>query len=63
MKFITDLRSRFPRLFPTLLGVVLVGSAGGYVAYEQLADDCCALGAPCCHPGAACCSRHHVAKK
>ncbi|MET0792824.1 MAG: hypothetical protein ABW061_14990 [Polyangiaceae bacterium] len=64
MKFITALKSRFPRLFPTLLAVVTIGSAGSYAAYQHLSDDdCCTPGAACCHPGAACCLRHHAAKK
>ena len=63
MKFITDLRARFPRLFPSMLVLVTLGSAGSYVAYERLTDDCCYPGSPCCHPGAACCLRHHAAKK
>ncbi|HYP78357.1 MAG TPA: hypothetical protein VER12_20435 [Polyangiaceae bacterium] len=63
MKFITDLRTRFPRLFPALCTVVALGGVGSYAAYEHLSDDCCELGAPCCHPGAACCLRHHAAKK
>ena len=64
MQFMTSLKSRFPRLFPALLAVVTIGSAGSYAAYQQLSDgDCCYPGAPCCHPGAACCLRHHAAKK
>ncbi|HEY0465933.1 MAG TPA: hypothetical protein VGC79_17085, partial [Polyangiaceae bacterium] len=59
----SDLKSRFPRLFPTLLAVVTIGSAGSYAAYERFADDCCAPGSACCHPGAACCARHHAAQK
>jgi len=63
MKFLSDLKARLPRLFPTLIALVAVGGAGSYAAYQHFADDCCELGAACCHPGAACCLRHHAAKK
>ena len=63
MKFLSDLKARLPRLAPTLIALVAVGSAGSYAAYQHFADDCCQLGSACCHPGAACCLRHHAAKK
>jgi len=63
MKFLSDLKARLPRLFPTLIALVAVGGAGSYAAYQHFADDCCELGAACCRPGAACCLRHHAANK
>jgi len=59
MKFLTDLKARFPKLYPTALALAVLGGLGGYAAYERFAGDCCELGAPCCHPGAACCLARH----
>jgi len=64
MNLLAALKARFPKLLPILLTLVTVGSAGGYAAYQQLADDdCCYPGSPCCHPGAACCLRHRANHK
>ena len=58
MNLLSNLKARFPRLMPTLIALVAVGSLGSYAAYERYSEDCCELGAPCCHPGAACCLKH-----
>lgn len=58
MKIVDGLKARFPKLYPTVLAVAVLGSVGGYTAYERLAGDCCYPGASCCHPGAACCAKH-----
>lgn len=59
MKIVDDLKARFPKLYPALLAVTVLGAVGGYEAYNRFAGDCCYPGAACCHPGAACCTKHH----
>ncbi len=60
MNIVRDLKARFPKLLPTLIALVAVGSLGSYAAYQRFSDDCCHPGAPCCQPGAACCLKHQA---
>ena len=66
MRLVADLKARFPRLFPFVTAVALIGSIGGIAAYERYAnagESCCYPGSPCCHPGAACCAKHRQAAR
>ena len=56
-----ELKARFPKLYPVVAAVAILGTIGGAAAYERLSGDCCYPGAACCHPGAACCAAHHKA--
>ncbi len=62
MTVLSNLKARFPKLFPVAAALVALGSVGGVAAYEQFSDDCCYPGAACCHPGAACCTARHQAQ-
>ena len=58
MRLVRDLKARFPKLFPDVIGVLALGTIGGVAAYERSArasDSCCYPGSPCCHPGSPCC--------
>jgi hypothetical protein len=60
MQMIANLKRRFPRLFPVVTLVGVLGGIGGIAAYEKLAKaDCCAPGASCCFPGSPCCNGAH----
>jgi hypothetical protein len=59
MKFVKNLKARFPWLYHALAAAIVLGSAGGYAAYERLAGDCCYVGSPCCYPGSPCCAGRH----
>jgi hypothetical protein len=59
-----NLHARFPKLFPVMTAVVLLGGAGGAAAYERLSHSCCSAGAACCYPGSPCCNgAHRLAQK
>ncbi len=60
MNVLSNLKARFPKVYPVVATLVALGGVGGAVAYEQLSADCCYPGASCCHPGAACCTRHQA---
>ncbi len=64
MDMLNRLKARFPKLYPAMTAVVLLGSAGGFAVHERIASQsCCHPGAACCHPGAACCNGAHLAQK
>ena len=67
MRFLTDMKARYPKLFPAAALAIALGGIAGVAAYERsanAADSCCYAGSPCCHPGSPCCAGHeHVAKK
>ncbi len=63
MRLLTDLKARFPKLYPLATLALGLGAVGGVAAYERASSECCYPGAACCHPGAACCAGHKVASK
>jgi hypothetical protein len=66
MRIVSDLKARFPRLFPAVTAALLVGTVLGIAAYERSAsasDSCCEPGSPCCYPGSPCCAGHRHAAK
>jgi hypothetical protein len=59
MRFVRELKTRFPKLFPVVTAVLALGLVGGVAAVERSASgSCCFPGSPCCHPGADCCAGH-----
>jgi hypothetical protein len=63
MNLIARLKAAFPKLFPALAAVAVLGTAGGYAAHSYLRGDCCHPGSSCCYPGSPCCAGHKVAQK